>query len=165
MLVQDPTKGNDVDSIFNQARQRGVERPADNQSSRSRSFTGRGRLLSGEVVSSAPEHPEVITHTITFWQNGFTVDDGPLRRLDDPENAQFLEVCVVILSRLFLVGINFHLCYDSCKKYASCLLFLVKFKNLRFFLLRQDCVIHFFKATRVTFKLATGYLSSQLCLY
>ncbi|XP_030460402.1 plant UBX domain-containing protein 4 [Syzygium oleosum] len=91
MLVQDPTKGNDVDSIFNQARQRGVERPADNQSSRSRSFTGRGRLLSGEVVSSAPEHPEVITHTITFWQNGFTVDDGPLRRLDDPENAQFLE--------------------------------------------------------------------------
>ncbi|KAL3754440.1 hypothetical protein ACJRO7_001642 [Eucalyptus globulus] len=91
MLVQDPTKGNDVDSIFSQARQRGVERPADNQSSRSRSFTGRGRLLSGDVVSSTPEHPEVVTHTITFWQNGFTVDDGPLRRLDDPENAQFLE--------------------------------------------------------------------------
>ncbi|XP_030539714.1 plant UBX domain-containing protein 4 [Rhodamnia argentea] len=91
MLVQDPTKGNDVDSIFNQARERGVERPADNQSSRSRSFTGRGRLLSGEVISSAPEHPEVVTHTITFWQNGFTVDDGPLRRMDDPENAQFLE--------------------------------------------------------------------------
>ncbi|KAL3596101.1 hypothetical protein D5086_007738 [Populus alba] len=43
MLVQDPTKGNDVDAIFNQARQLGA------------------------------------------------VGDGPLRRLDDPENASFLE--------------------------------------------------------------------------
>ncbi|KAG8457534.1 hypothetical protein KFE25_004170 [Diacronema lutheri] len=29
-------------------------------------------------------------HTITFWRDGFTVDDGPLRRTADPENAQFL---------------------------------------------------------------------------
>ncbi|PWA41177.1 serine/threonine protein phosphatase 2A 55 kDa regulatory subunit B prime gamma [Artemisia annua] len=31
-------------------------------------------------------------HTITFWTNGFTVNDGPLRRLDDPQNAYFLEI-------------------------------------------------------------------------
>lgn len=30
------------------------------------------------------------SHTITFWLDGFTVDGGPLRRTDDPENAQFL---------------------------------------------------------------------------
>lgn len=35
--------------------------------------------------------PESVTHTITFWTNGFTIDDGPLRRFDDPENASFLE--------------------------------------------------------------------------
>ncbi|KAL3509862.1 hypothetical protein ACH5RR_029263 [Cinchona calisaya] len=94
MLVQDPSKANDVDAIFNQARQAGaVERPAENvrSSSSSRRFTGTARLLSGDTVSSAPQHPEIITHDIIFWSNGFTIDDGPLRRLDDPENASFLE--------------------------------------------------------------------------
>uniref|UniRef100_A0A9I9DQ05 Plant UBX domain-containing protein 4 n=1 Tax=Cucumis melo TaxID=3656 RepID=A0A9I9DQ05_CUCME len=93
MLVQDPTKGNDVDSLFNQARQMGaVEGPIDHaRSSGSSSFTGTGRLLSGETVRSAPDQPESIVHNIVFWSNGFTVNDGPLRRLDDPENSSFLE--------------------------------------------------------------------------
>ncbi|KAL8167196.1 hypothetical protein V2J09_008695 [Rumex salicifolius] len=93
MLVQDPRRGNDVDSIFDQARQFGVD-PADAfpSSSSSRSFTGRGRLLSGETVAAPQDQPpQSITHTITFWQNGFTVDDGPLRMIDDPANASFLE--------------------------------------------------------------------------
>lgn len=95
MLVQDPSSANDVDAIFNQAGQAGaVQRPIDYlpPSSSSRSFTGMGRLLSGETVSSTPQPPASITHNIIFWSNGFTVDDGPLRRLDDPENASFLEV-------------------------------------------------------------------------
>ncbi|KAF8409612.1 hypothetical protein HHK36_005690 [Tetracentron sinense] len=94
MIVQDPSKGNDVDAIFNQARQLGaVEGPADHlrPSSSSRSFTGTGRLLSGETVPSAPQQPEAVIHNIVFWSNGFTINDGPLRRLDDPENASFLE--------------------------------------------------------------------------
>ncbi|GMY09822.1 plant UBX domain-containing protein 4-like [Fagus crenata] len=93
MLVQDPTKGNEVDAIFNQARQVAIEGPADHlrSSSSSKSFTGTARLLSGETVSSAPQHPEAVNHTITFWSNGFSVDDGPLRRFNDPENASFLE--------------------------------------------------------------------------
>lgn len=94
MLVQDPTKGNDVDSLFNQARQMGaVEGPIDHaRSSGSSSFTGTGRVLSGETVRSAPDQPESIVHNIVFWSNGFTVNEGPLRRLDDPENSSFLEV-------------------------------------------------------------------------
>ncbi|XP_022720664.1 plant UBX domain-containing protein 4-like isoform X8 [Durio zibethinus] len=94
MLVQDPSKNTDVDEIFNQARQLGaVEGPLEHlhPSSSSTSFTGTGRLLSGETVPSAPQQPEAVIHNIVFWTNGFTVNDGPLRRLDDPENAPFLE--------------------------------------------------------------------------
>ncbi|KAH7576700.1 hypothetical protein JRO89_XS01G0133200 [Xanthoceras sorbifolium] len=96
MLVQDPTRGNDVDAIFDQARHSAVEGPLDQlrPSSSSKSFTGTARLLTGETVSSAPaapSPPEVVSHNITFWRNGFTVDNGPLRRLDDPANASFLE--------------------------------------------------------------------------
>ncbi|KAA0062858.1 plant UBX domain-containing protein 4 [Cucumis melo var. makuwa] len=90
MLVQDPSKGNSVDAIFDQARQSAVDVPIE-PSSASRSFTGTARLLSGETVPSIPRHPEAVTHTVTFWRNGFSVDDGPLRRLDDPENAPFIE--------------------------------------------------------------------------
>ncbi|XP_047312136.1 plant UBX domain-containing protein 4 [Impatiens glandulifera] len=100
MLVQDPSKGNnEVNAIFNQARKLGaIEEPVEDvhSSSSSRSFTGTGRLLSGEAAPSAPppplpQQPESIVHNIVFWRNGFTVNDGPLRRLDDPENAPFLE--------------------------------------------------------------------------
>lgn len=94
MLVQDPKRGNDVDAIFNQAEQSAAVQgpPEQLRPSSSKSFTGKARLLSGETVPSAPQPPEPVHHTITFWTNGFTVDDGPLRRLDDPANAPFLNV-------------------------------------------------------------------------
>lgn len=108
MLVQDPSKGNnDVDAIFEQARQMGaMQGPFEQQqpSSSSRSFAGTGRLLSGETVPTASQQPENMVHNIYFWRNGFTVNDGPLRRFDDPENASFLEViflpnpgCILLL--------------------------------------------------------------------
>ncbi|PRQ31170.1 putative aspartic peptidase A1 family, SEP domain, xylanase inhibitor [Rosa chinensis] len=56
-------------------------------------FPGNKHGLTGETVpTAAPQPPESINHTITFWRNGFSIDDGPLRRLDDPANAAFLEV-------------------------------------------------------------------------
>ncbi|XP_074285564.1 plant UBX domain-containing protein 4-like [Silene latifolia] len=96
MVVEDPSKGNNVDAIFEHARRVGaMEGPADvyQPPSSSRSFAGTARLLSGETVSASPHEPppEVVNHTITFWRNGFTVNDGPLRLLDDEANASFLE--------------------------------------------------------------------------
>ena len=84
-----------MDEIFNQARQLGaVEEPFDNsQPSSSRSFHGTARTLASvQAVAAASQQPEAVVHNITFWQNGFTVNDGPLRMLDDPDNASFLEV-------------------------------------------------------------------------
>lgn len=95
--MQDPRGRYDVDAIFDQARESGgVQRGGDDfgqPSSSSRSFTGTGRLLSGETVpAAAPRPPAAVNHAVTLWRNGFTVDDGPLRRFDDPANASFLEV-------------------------------------------------------------------------
>ncbi|XP_050208195.1 plant UBX domain-containing protein 4-like [Mercurialis annua] len=92
MVVQDPNKKPyDADAIFVQAKTSGVERPIES-SSTSRSFAGVGRLLSGETApSAAPQPPEAVLHNVTLWRNGFTIDDGPLRRFDDPANASFLE--------------------------------------------------------------------------
>ncbi|ESQ55968.1 hypothetical protein EUTSA_v10025275mg [Eutrema salsugineum] len=97
MMVQDPRKAKDVDALFEQARMSAVDRPVEPSRPASRSFTGASRLLSGEPVSSSPQQqqqqdqPQVVMHFITFWRNGFTVDDGPLRRFDDPNNATFME--------------------------------------------------------------------------
>ncbi|XP_073001342.1 plant UBX domain-containing protein 4-like [Typha latifolia] len=95
MLVRDPSRGGrDVDSIFEQAKQMGaMQGPFESHQtpSSSRSFIGTSRLLSGETISSATQQPKNTIHNIYFWSNGFTVNDGPLRRFDDLENASFLE--------------------------------------------------------------------------
>jgi hypothetical protein len=57
-----------------------------------------GLLLTGDHAPqadepAAPAQEEGTTqmvHTVTFYNNGFTVDDGPLRQQEDPANAPFL---------------------------------------------------------------------------
>uniref|UniRef100_F1L652 NSFL1 cofactor p47 n=1 Tax=Ascaris suum TaxID=6253 RepID=F1L652_ASCSU len=41
-----------------------------------------------QPVSEQPEQQEV---TLTMWENGFSVDDGPLRQFEAPENRSFLQ--------------------------------------------------------------------------
>ncbi|RUP44884.1 hypothetical protein BC936DRAFT_148897 [Jimgerdemannia flammicorona] len=49
------------------------------------------------VVSAAPgaeadeEDTRPVARHLTFWRNGFSVEDGPLLRYDDPANAEFLK--------------------------------------------------------------------------
>ncbi|GJN38891.1 hypothetical protein PR202_gb27972 [Eleusine coracana subsp. coracana] len=94
MVVRDRSKRkNNADEVFKQAKKKGAKQgPFEPRRRSSRSFTGTGRLLTGETVQpGAPQPPEDIVHNICFWSNGFTVNDGPLRSFDDPENASFLE--------------------------------------------------------------------------
>ncbi|KAF7760839.1 hypothetical protein Agabi119p4_10248 [Agaricus bisporus var. burnettii] len=60
-------------------------------------FSGGGHTLGSDDVPStyiadpnAPEEDEVVVRTITFWQDGFQIEDGDLMRYDDPEDAKIL---------------------------------------------------------------------------
>jgi UBX domain-containing protein 1 len=33
----------------------------------------------------------VLHRTLTIWENGFTIDDGPLMSFEDPQNARLLQ--------------------------------------------------------------------------
>lgn len=50
-------------------------------------------IATDDTEAAAAERSSTTTaprRTITMYRNGFQVDDGPYRRLDDPENADFL---------------------------------------------------------------------------
>lgn len=42
------------------------------------------------ALKKPDEEPKEVTKALTLYRNGFTVDDGPLRTLDDPANQRFL---------------------------------------------------------------------------
>ncbi|CAI5974833.1 unnamed protein product [Closterium sp. NIES-64] len=50
--------------------------------------TGQGQ---GQEAMAGEGGRRVVRHTVTFYLNGFTVDEGPLRQLQDPANAAFLK--------------------------------------------------------------------------
>ncbi|KAH8113090.1 SEP-domain-containing protein [Phellopilus nigrolimitatus] len=93
-----------VKELLRKAAQAGPP-PNDPESSTSRSiFGGSGHTLGSDEVESrvVPDptaHPEepatgqqqerAIRH-LTFWRDGFSVEDGPLMRYDNPENAERL---------------------------------------------------------------------------
>ncbi|CAO3608512.1 unnamed protein product [Cunninghamella blakesleeana] len=107
MLVQDPSKRNKnnnlVDEILKKAAAGGAapEESSSSQESKPSYFTGSGYKLGSEEEPSVlvdestnddltdqPLPP--VTRYLTFWRNGFSVDDGPLLRYDDPANAAML---------------------------------------------------------------------------
>lgn len=109
LAVQNPddVKGSRlIDNIFRQA----AKPPPDNgggedetpESSNSRGapgvFTGTGSTLGSDNVPSQeirnPEEPKPkkkVTRRLTFWKDGFSVEDGPLYRYDDPANVHHLQ--------------------------------------------------------------------------
>ncbi|KAI8092500.1 uncharacterized protein BX664DRAFT_88744 [Halteromyces radiatus] len=107
MLVQDPTKrgknSNLVDEILKKAAAGGPapEESSSDKASKPTYFTGSGYTLGSEdepsvmvnsenpAESSEESLPSVVRY-LTFWRNGFSVDDGPLLRYDDPANSAML---------------------------------------------------------------------------
>lgn len=105
-LVQGPPAGSDgpgsaIENLFERARESGAldgrpeDLPGGRQGSSFQSFTGRAHTLSG-VSTEVPDSgenggPEDRNVVITFYADGvFTVDDGEPRRMDEPQNAQFM---------------------------------------------------------------------------
>jgi UBX domain-containing protein 1 len=78
-----------------------VERPGGDDARPSAShFGGRGVTLGGddapsEVIDAPPAPPAPalrVRRMLHLWQDGFSVDDGPLFRYDDPQNQQTLDM-------------------------------------------------------------------------
>lgn len=70
----------------------------DTQAQRPQYFTGSGYTLSGDnatTPTSANNERDLsrqpVDRLLTFWRNGFSVDDGELRGYDDPENQEVLK--------------------------------------------------------------------------
>eukprot|EP00189_Rhodosorus_marinus_P011272 CAMPEP_0184739408 /NCGR_PEP_ID=MMETSP0315-20130426/2268_1 /TAXON_ID=101924 /ORGANISM="Rhodosorus marinus, Strain UTEX LB 2760" /LENGTH=386 /DNA_ID=CAMNT_0027208177 /DNA_START=171 /DNA_END=1331 /DNA_ORIENTATION=- len=43
------------------------------------------------VEDATADGPREVNYRLTFWRDGFTVEDGPFRGYDDPANRRFLE--------------------------------------------------------------------------
>ena len=79
---------------------RNAPRPGgDEPRAPSSNFTGTARTLGGDDApsrviqdpsASAPRRPALVERHLHFWEDGFSVDDGPLYRTDDPANADIL---------------------------------------------------------------------------
>ncbi|KAI9871629.1 MAG: hypothetical protein M1830_002669 [Pleopsidium flavum] len=79
-----------------------MQRPgADDPRGPTSRFTGTARTLGGDDAPSQviedpttniPQRPPSVERHLHFWADGFSVDDGPLYRSDDPRNAATLEM-------------------------------------------------------------------------
>lgn len=104
LAVQDPNDRNRkrglVDEILSKARQgpspEDLEGPEQEQTSQ---FHGKGFRLGseaqpGEEIVDEEEDREAslerVKRVLTFWRNGFTVDNGPFYSFNDPENQGYL---------------------------------------------------------------------------
>ncbi|THG96096.1 hypothetical protein EW026_g5672 [Hermanssonia centrifuga] len=93
--------GDLVRDLLRRAAEGGTARPPADAPASSGAFSGGGHTLGGEGTESAyipdpsaagtnAETESAIRH-LTFWRDGFTVEDGDLMRYDDPNNAQILD--------------------------------------------------------------------------
>ncbi|GAP90927.1 putative SEP domain-containing protein [Rosellinia necatrix] len=109
LAVQDPNQRADPRRIINdliskaKSNARRPEASAPAGPSSSSSFRGSGQTLGGEGTESrvipdplgAPSRAqgaEPQSRTLHLWRDGFSIDDGELRRFDDPANAEDLRM-------------------------------------------------------------------------
>lgn len=91
----DKPSPNVADQLLEQARERGPRTEEEReQFEGAQFFSGAGYRLGneeGDARQPAVVGRRNVTHVLTFYANGFVVDDGPLRRFDDPANDSFLK--------------------------------------------------------------------------
>jgi UBX domain-containing protein 1 len=93
------------------AKKGGQEEPMEAPSS---SFVGSGYRLGDASSSSIPatpavvnaKPPAVVDRILTFWRNGFSIDDGPLLKFDDPENEEFLNAIKMGVAPIQFLKVN-----------------------------------------------------------
>lgn len=77
-------------------------------------FTGTGQTLGGDDAPSqsipdprarAPEQ-EHVTRILHIWEEGFSIEDGELRRFDDPRHARDLQMIQQGRAPLHLMGVR-----------------------------------------------------------
>lgn len=91
-----------VAEMFKKAKEHGAEAVEGSSSgpstSRTSAFSGTAFKLGSETTpsqkieedpSSRPQPPREFV--LKMWSNGFSLDDGPLRGFNDPENKEFLQ--------------------------------------------------------------------------
>ncbi|KAF8337374.1 uncharacterized protein EI90DRAFT_2910018, partial [Cantharellus anzutake] len=76
---------------------RAAQAPRPEEPAPRNAFFGSGNTLGSDEVPSSfiPDPEEVEQETairyLTFWKNGFSIEDGPLMEYDNPENQRILE--------------------------------------------------------------------------
>jgi len=97
IAILDPNKHKDevVDKVFESAHKHGATSKGDMPPEEKEKFSGVGYTLgnnadTSKLVAPVAKPPGLKPTILTFWKNCFTVDDGPPRKFDDPENASFL---------------------------------------------------------------------------
>ncbi|CAO3691570.1 unnamed protein product [Rhizopus stolonifer] len=71
------------ESLVNDILKKAAEEPIE----KNKSYSGTGHQLGNK---DKPLQEEPISRQLTFWRNGFSVDDGPLFEYSDPANQQML---------------------------------------------------------------------------
>lgn len=78
-------------------------------------FHGSGQTLGGDDAPShvvpdpnpqAAESEQTVTRILHLWEDGFSIEDGPLRRFDDPQNAADLQMIRQGRAPLHLMGVR-----------------------------------------------------------
>ncbi|KAK9460029.1 SEP domain-containing protein [Lipomyces oligophaga] len=103
LAVQNPDGQNQgqnslVRDLLMQAERGGREVEEQQERSSRPRFTGAGHTLGSETSSPSsaveiPAQPESlpsVSRTLTIWADGFTIENGPLMRYDDPRNQEIL---------------------------------------------------------------------------
>ncbi|KAF2789520.1 SEP-domain-containing protein [Melanomma pulvis-pyrius CBS 109.77] len=104
LAVQNPNQAanprDHINNIIRRARQNAPRPGGDDEPPVTR-FTGTGMTLGGDDAPSrtipdphatAPQPAPRAHRELHLWRDGFSVDDGPLFRYDDPANADTLEM-------------------------------------------------------------------------